>query len=259
MYKPAIISITLILISSLVFGLDHYPFPDDYQGVQPPYHVDIEKNFLINGTKVNEGDRLILETGEVLFFKRILDKSTNTIIFEDSSGRAIRMNIDYRKEGKRLTFKAYKSSMLLVNQYLPRRFSTEVLSDQLRSENVLIVEKIDISILAVDFLSSAQFSREDPRYMSFINFVNSFRVFSIIDDFHPYQIGWVENRGWVLFDVGVRVDLSSDQISISTRQLTHEWEYHIPKNVFDELTNDLNNNLKPSDISITQVQCRSVL
>lgn len=252
-------SIFLFLVTSSIsaFGFDFFPFSEKSNSNFSFYQMDKSGNFFINGRDVLPGDKIVFETGEFVFFKESLGFGGHSLVFEDDLGRAVRLTREFRRDEVDPSVDGFARSMALINQYLKPEFSVRLLDNQPESENVVFVERIQIQMRLREFLNQDLGGLQAFKYDKLITFLNSFRKFSRLSDFKPYQIGWVKERGWVLFDIGNKVELaSSENEQLSARKLLSLWDIFVPEEVYEKLIKDMDRSYHNS---LKVASCRSIL
>jgi len=252
-----LVFLSFFLLTNFSYSLDHFPFSDDHSDFSLPYYVNARNELLVVNNVVQAGDQIFFETGESVIFKKVLGEGRNTIIFEDSLGRAVRMNTDFQNTNRVIMFEGYRKSMSVINLTLDESRSVRVLQEQPKSQHILFVEMIEIELNAEEFLRAPD--RRSAKYHSLLDFINSFRVFSVLGEFAPFQIGWVEKRGWVLFDIGEdAIVAESEQFQSITEELLHEWRGVLPGYIIEDLERDLHAKFMQSQFR-APLSCNNIL
>ncbi len=260
----SIILIIYICVLPYTFAADHKPFGIENRSFNFPYMVDEEsREFFIGGKPVLGNDRIIFDTGESVIFKHLLGFGDNTIIFEDLYGRAIRIpktighGDDFTSGAIKYMFDGYRQAMSNINYAVAPSRSVKVYQEAFESENVIAVERIEIEETLDTYLSDIHLNRSDQKYSDLLTFLNDFRIFKYIHEFLPFQIGWVKNRGWVLFDIGASALLNPKGVrSTKLDVLLQFWEDNISESVLLRLREDFE---KLFGYYESAVSCRQIL
>ena len=70
--------------------------------------------------------------------------------------------------------------------------------------------------------------------------------FDHIGDLNPLQVGWVEGRGWVLFDLDEPVLLNKEGVVTTLQEIFYDWGYsgwldYVDQRVLEQVKSDFNN------------------
>ncbi len=245
----------MLCVPSLAFGLQsHVLFGQDR--VTPGYYIYNNSELIVNGRKVNSGDHLVLESGDIIVFNQFLGSGNNTIVFEDDRGNAVRLaqfvgsnDLKISTSGLEASHSVQMALGFMESYYLLRsvvnpKSLVKILDLQYQSDFVTVVEYLKVTMTLNTFLSVAPNSF-DPRFIDLILFLESFEKVKVLPDFLPFQIGYVNGRGWVLMDygLGVKIKHSSD-LSSSVYDLIQNWKPLLRPRAFEMVMKALNHNQK---------------
>lgn len=205
--KYVIVFLLVAFISSSSFARSHHLFT--LQLKTPNYYVDRKPvlGLYVDDQIVKKGDELVLDTGEIIHFKKFLGSGHNTLVVLDQNNIAVRLTqaIDSRSM---IMFLGFLETYFYLKNHLPEKHLVQVLNQQPKSSYATYVEWLPIEENLYDYLNS-YFDRSSKKFSELIDFFESFRGIDYIGDFTPGQIGYVYGRGWVLFDFGVGVRFNS--------------------------------------------------
>lgn len=204
----------------------------------PRYFIDSIPSYglYVGDKKVNNGDILLLESGERITFQRLLGSGNFTIVILDQEGRAIRLT-QFIDVLSMQMHEAFFESYLFLRSAVPTHRLANLDPKQYRSYYAHAVEFLPVELLLSDYLQTMP-QNHDPKFKDLILFFKDFARVNTVGDFAPFQIGYVHNRGWVLFDYGSGVDLNKTAQPRSTvLSLTAGWEhsYNVPKSLIHTL------------------------
>jgi hypothetical protein len=194
------------------WGIPRYSAPEgDLAVFTGPFGQNASADFFapqlyIDGKTVLPGAEFLLETGESFVFRELLGAGFHTIVIRDMDNRVIRLarHIDVRTMEMHLHF---MEAALLLSSVVDPRHIVQLGPDPFRSHYVTSVELLAIEMTLDEYLDQ-QPRQGDPRYQQLLEFFDAFhRVRRLGNDFLPKQIGYVANRGWVLFDFGAGVEI----------------------------------------------------
>ncbi len=212
-----------LLVCGPLWAAEHHPYTR-YSFTYRALFVDSDKNLFIFGQQVQPGDRIVLETGESVIYHRSLGSGGNTVVFEDSTGRAVRLNKDPSDWVTNAGFLRYEDAIKDLNQLMNPRFVVKLQGEQPISENVYYVENLPIEVLMEDYLNDPNLDRQSEMYLSLLVFFKEISRFQFIGDFAPFQIGWVPERGWVLLDFDLPIRLNPSGTTTSPYKVFYEWD-----------------------------------
>lgn len=185
---------------------------------------------VLNGESINFGDYVLIAPSKIIQFSRVLGAGQRTLVFEDENGRAYRLN---RSTGPkfRLAFDGFLQTHRKLKALLPSKRLVDLVQGAPLGRDLVEVENLKISFLLSDYLNlgAKRFAEADE---DLVNFLVDFKEVGALSDFHSRQIGWVQNRGWVLFDLGVMVLLKPLRADYDLLVHTREWVVGV--NDFDD-------------------------
>ena len=193
--------------------------------VKPRYTVEMViggfDNLIVNGDVVIMGETLELDPGETFIFKRVLGAGLHTIVIEDFEGRAIRLprileepidrvggNFQTTAEEQMTQHNLwFHQAYTRLSSRVEAKYLARIDYDSFQSDWVTTAELLSIRFLLSDFLGQ-DFDPESEVFEELIEFMEAFRhVRSLGPEFLPFQIGYVQGRGWVLFDYDLNLKL----------------------------------------------------
>ncbi len=196
--------ILIILTFSSLCGASEtrYLFSAKFTSV-PDYYVDKnpEEGLYVDGRIIKNGDTLIFDTGESVVFKKYLGSGQNTIIFLDSLNRAFRLT-QFIDERSIQMFVGYLETQLILSKHLPAKNLVQLDPKyQTQSDRVIVTEWLPIEGLLSHYFDPNVVMSE-KKFKALVDFFETFRGIYSVGDLSAHQIGYVHNRGWVLFDFG---------------------------------------------------------
>lgn len=226
----------LVLIPFFVYGgeTDHLLF---YQN-KPRYKVngDVRPTLVIENKVVKEGDRLVLETGEIIHFVRVLGSGTNAIVILDSQARAVRLIQFIHSIKVELDF---QETYQFLKRYLPSKHLVQMIPNPFKSIYVRLVESLEIEIHLNAFLAKNP-SLNDSKLLELFDFLEHFRNIPTFWDFYPFQIGYVNGRGWVIFDFGALSAIDLNYEKVASNHIDEEWTIFMDNELYNYIIQELN-------------------
>lgn len=217
----------------------------------PRYFIDSVPSYglYVGDKKVKNGDVLLLENGERIAFQRLLGSGNFTIVLLDQEGRAVRLT-QFIDALSMQMHEAFFESYLFLRSAVPKHRLANLEPKQYRSYYAHVVEFLPVEQLLSDYLQ-APLQKHDPKFKDLVLFFKDLSRVNTLGDFAPFQIGYVHNRGWVLFDYGSGVDLNKNAQPRSTvLSLTAGWEhsYNVPKSLMHTLHQEVQKSINSDTI-----------
>ncbi len=202
---------------------DHHPFTG-FSIMYSPLFVSGDKKLSIFGVEVQPGDRIFFDTGESVIFQRGLGAGGNTALFEDTLGRVVRLGLNPGDWDTRAATLRYGDALRDLNRLMNKDFVVQMSPQQPQSEYVHFVEPLEIEVLLEDYLNSDTIDRNSLQYWHLLEFFEEISRFQFIGDFAPFQVGWVPERGWVLFDFDTPIRAHSGENRSSLNEIFYQWD-----------------------------------
>lgn len=208
----SLIFLGLLFFAHWALGATHFLF--DSQG-NAQYFLDDFSTMVpvlrVRGELVSSGDLLVLESGEQIPFQKIIGFGNHTIVVQSNSNTASRIPKNFEPQTLEV-FHGYRVTYNKLLEGIDKIFLANFLSVEVQSQYIHIVEKLQIDQLLDSFIFFGE-GRESQKYKDLIEFLWAFRDVVDENDMSFQQVGYVQDRGWVLFDYGTKVHMTTDHNS----------------------------------------------
>lgn len=206
---------------------------------------------------VHKGDVIVLETGERIIFDHYIAQGGHSILIKDAAGDVIRMPILNTEASLEMNL-SFLGSQMILSQALSKQHIVQSLYPNFKSLYAVKVENLDLKILAGDFLKTPR-AFDSPMMIELADFLKDYSAVEFNSDFHPWQLGYVPNRGWVLFDFGAEVRMVPDGQKLPLRLSVRPWARWLNADVYRKLVSYLDDYERNSMRRSRGLSCRQIL
>ncbi len=221
--KRFLIWILLLSPNAFAHQQGHYLFSDEGK---PNYVFDQSSQILsileVSGVikslrPIEIGEKIILPSGISFEYLGVLNAGNNTVIVKTSGNRVVRLMQKPGLAAQRYLTDYYHVYSTLLKVIPAKNIVRIFKRDSDRQANGVFVEELFIDETLDVYLSRRVLRKNSEKFLELLEFVKGLQGIEMLNDFWPFQVGWVRGRGWVLFDWGDRV-----RVNFKTREDTSE-------------------------------------